>query len=231
MDSFSLLKTRQQEDLFDFRAPTSYLAPTMLGQVLNDAVTLWVVIDPIGTLPVFLAVTRAMEPAMRRKTALRAVLISAVILVAFIVGGQFLLSAMKIKMGSFQIAGGIVLFLFALSMIFEKPVAAPAEGDDSARDVAVFPLAVPSIASPAAMMAVVVLTDNDRFSYGEQASTAVVMVAILSILYLLLLMAEPIKRAIGQAGADIIGRVMGLVLAALAVETVVDGFKLLGHLG
>lgn len=195
-----------------------------LDDYIREFVTVWVVVDPIGTVPVFIAVTATMSSKERRGVAFRAALISALILLAFIVGGQLLLEALEISLVSFQIAGGIVLFLFALQMIFGpgKPESELSENRPSKEDVAVFPLAVPSLASPGAMLAVVVLTDNNRYSITEQAiTTGVVMLVILGAL-ILMLAAGFINRVIGISGASILSRVMGLILAAVAVDNVRD---------
>ena len=195
-----------------------------LDDYIREFVTVWVVVDPIGTVPVFIAVTATMSSKERRGVAFRAALISALILLAFIVGGQLLLEALEISLVSFQIAGGIVLFLFALQMIFGpgKPESELSENRPSREDVAVFPLAVPSLASPGAMLAVVVLTDNNRYSITEQAiTTGVVMLVILAAL-ILMLAAGFINRVIGISGANILSRVMGLILAAVAVDNVRD---------
>ncbi len=195
-----------------------------IDDYIREFVTVWVVVDPIGTVPVFIAVTATMSSKERRGVAFRAALISALILLAFIVGGQLLLEALEISLVSFQIAGGIVLFLFALQMIFGpgKPESELSENRPSKEDVAVFPLAVPSLASPGAMLAVVVLTDNNRYSITEQAiTTGVVMLVILGAL-ILMLAAGFINRVIGISGASILSRVMGLILAAVAVDNVRD---------
>ena len=195
-----------------------------IDDYIREFVTVWVVVDPIGTVPVFIAVTATMSSKERRGVAFRAALISALILLAFIVGGQLLLEALEISLVSFQIAGGIVLFLFALQMIFGpgKPESELSENRPSKEDVAVFPLAVPSLASPGAMLAVVVLTDNNRYSITEQAiTTGVVMLVILAAL-ILMLAAGFINRVIGISGASILSRVMGLILAAVAVDKVRD---------
>lgn len=195
-----------------------------IDDYIREFVTVWVVVDPIGTVPVFIAVTATMSSKERRGVAFRATLISALILLAFIVGGQLLLEALEISLVSFQIAGGIVLFLFALQMIFGpgKPESELSENRPSKEDVAVFPLAVPSLASPGAMLAVVVLTDNNRYSITEQAiTTGVVMLVILAAL-ILMLAAGFINRVIGISGASILSRVMGLILAAVAVDNVRD---------
>ena len=195
-----------------------------LDDYIREFVTVWVVVDPIGTVPVFIAVTATMSSKERRGVAFRAALISALILLAFIVGGQLLLEALEISLVSFQIAGGIVLFLFALQMIFGpgKPESELSENRPSREDVAVFPLAVPSLASPGAMLAVVVLTDNNRYSVTEQAiTTGVVLLVILAAL-IFMLAAGFINRLIGISGANILSRVMGLILAAVAVDNVRD---------
>ncbi len=189
---------------------------------VRDFVTVWVVVDPIGTVPVFIAVTAALSDGERRRVALRAALVSAAILLAFILVGQILLDALSISLVSFQIAGGIVLFLFALQMIFgpSKPESEVAEADRHHEDVAIFPLAVPSLASPGAMLAVVVLTDNNRYSITEQAVTTGLMVLVILAALLLMLGAGFINRLIGRSGASILSRVMGLILAAVAVDNV-----------
>jgi multiple antibiotic resistance protein len=204
------------------------------SSVFQDFVKIWVVVDPVGTVPVFLAATVGMTEAARRRVAVRASLIAAGILMFFLVLGQFLLHALEIRLDSFQIAGGIVLFLFALTMIFgpSKPEVEASLGAESGGDhgVAVFPLAVPSIASPGAMLAVVVLTDNNRFSVPEQAVTAAVMLFCVGVTCLLMLLAGPVNRVIGPGGASIVSRVMGIILASVAVDGVLaaisDYFKL-----
>ena len=186
---------------------------------------LWVVIDPIGTIPVFVAVTAGLRAAQRRMIAQRASLVAAGVLMFFLVAGQFLIDALGIGLPAFQIAGGIVLFLFALTMIFgeSKPESEMAEIEDAEElgSLAVFPLAVPSLASPGAMMAIVLLTDNHRFSIPEQAVTAGVMLSVVVVAFLLMLAAGPILKVIGTSGAAIVSRVMGMILAAVAVDNVI----------
>lgn len=196
--------------------------------LLQEFITLWVVIDPIGTLPVFLAVTAGASAKMCRRVAVRAVVIAFFVLLAFIMFGQLVLDALGLGLPSFQIAGGLVLLLFALSMIFgaSKPETELAQLDH--RATAVFPLAMPSIASPGAMLAVVVLTDNDRFSVAHQAMTAALMGVVLLITLVILLAATPIHRVIGATGASVISRVMGIILAAVAVDAILKGFVVIG---
>lgn len=197
----------------------------MFQQILRDGITLFVTIDPIATLPIFLALTKQQSPAARRRTAVRAVVIATIILAAFLIIGQFLLDALGIHLTSFQIAGGIVMFLFGLQMIFESEQEDQPTHGESGLDPSIFPLALPSIAGPGAIMAVVVLTDNHRFSLPHQAVTMGVMIVVLSVTLLVLLAAGGIQRVIGKTGSQIVSRVMGLILTALAVETVLAGIR------
>ena len=187
---------------------------------------LWAVIDPIGSVPVYLTKTIGLPLEDRRKIALKAVLISAGILLFFLVAGQALLEAMQIPLTAFQIAGGLVLLLFALTMIFgEGKPEQEMKMTASLSELAVYPLAVPSIASPGAMMAIVLLTDNHRFSFDDQLITALIMLSILFITYLLFVIANRIQRVIGNTGAAVISRVMGLILAAVAVNNMLVGIR------
>ncbi|NOH96609.1 MarC family protein [Vibrio sp. 99-70-13A1] len=199
--------------------------------IITQFVVLWAVIDPIGSVPVYLSQTQRLTPAQRRKVALKAVAISAGVLLFFLIAGQLLLEAMQIPLPAFQAAGGLVLLLFALSMIFgeSKPEQEQKISEEVSHsqlaDLAVYPLAIPSIASPGAMMAIVMLTDNHRFSLIDQSITAGVMLSVLVITLLLLLAANSIQKVIGNAGAAIISRVMGLILAAVAVNNLLLGIK------
>ena len=198
----------------------------MFDSLVVQFVVLWAVIDPIGSVPVYLTKTIGLPLEDRRKIALKAVLISAGILLFFLVAGQALLEAMQIPLTAFQIAGGLVLLLFALTMIFgEGNPEQEMKMTASLSELAVYPLAVPSIASPGAMMAIVLLTDNHRFSFDDQLITALIMLSILFITYLLFVIANRIQRVIGNTGAAVISRVMGLILAAVAVNNMLVGIR------
>jgi multiple antibiotic resistance protein len=196
--------------------------------IIENFIGFWVVIDPIGTIPVFIAVTKSLSAEQRRNIAIKAVVYAALILLFFIGTGQLLLEALQIPLLSFQIAGGIILFLFALTMIFgdSKPEQEEQLEIEEGLDCAVFPLAMPSIASPGAMLAAVVLTDNQRFDIYNQLVTGSVMLTVLLITMLLLFYANFILRIIGKAGASIVSRVMGLILATVATEHVLSGLKI-----
>ncbi|WP_162063542.1 MarC family protein [Vibrio taketomensis] len=203
----------------------------MLSIVLTQFVVLWAVIDPVGTVPVYLSQTQHLSIKQKRVVAFKAVAIATGLLLFFLIAGQLLLEAMQIPLPAFQAAGGLVLLLFALTMIFgeskpeqEQKLSQELSHSELA-DLAVYPLAMPSIASPGAMMAIVMLTDNHRYSLLDQSITAGVMIAVLVITLLFLLLASQIHRVIGNVGAAIISRVMGLVLAAVALNNLLMGIR------
>lgn len=198
----------------------------MFDSLVVQFVVLWAVIDPIGSIPVYLTKTIGLSVEDRRKIARKAVMISAGILIFFLIAGQALLEAMQIPLTAFQIAGGLVLLLFALTMIFgEGKPEQEIKLSSNLNELAVYPLAVPSIASPGAMMAIVLLTDNHRFSLFDQTMTTLIMLSVLLITYLLFLAANRIQRWIGNTGAAVISRVMGLILAAVAINNMLVGIR------
>lgn len=197
-----------------------------MNEIIGTFIMFFAVIDPIGTVPVFIAVTSRYENQVKRKIAVKAALISAIVLIFFVVAGEVILTALKISLSAFQIAGGIVLFLFALSMIFgESKPEEEVEMAISGSETAIFPIAVPSIASPGAMLAAVLLTENNRYNILEQAQTTAIMLFVLLIVLVLMLAANRVHRLIGSSGASVISRVMGLILASVAVTGVLAGIK------
>lgn len=197
----------------------------MVEKVIRDFMTLWTTIDPISNLALFAGLTAAMHRSERRRVAWRASLYAAIVLVVAVIIGQIVLDAMGIRLRSLQIAGGLILFVFGLQMVFgwiDQPGASAEKG----RDLAVFPLAVPAIAGAGAITAVILLTDNDVYSVHERAETAVVLLVVLALNYVLLLLSDVILRIIGRQGAAILTRVMGIILTALSVEFVLAGLAI-----
>ncbi|MCP4212094.1 MAG: MarC family protein [Halieaceae bacterium] len=187
-------------------------------------VLFFAVIDPIGTVPVFIAVTRHQNAAEKRRTALKATLVASVILVFFALAGEQILGSLDIPLSAFQISGGIILFLFALTMIFgESKPEEEVKLSGDAQDKSIFPLAVPSIASPGAMLAAVMQTENTMFSLPEQAQITGVMLLVLASALILMLASTYVHRIIGDSGASIISRIMGIILASMAVTSVLEG--------
>ena len=197
----------------------------MLEKIIRDFMTMWTTIDPISNLALFAGLTAAMHRAERRRIAWRASLYAAIVLVVAVVIGQIVLDAMGIRLRSLQVAGGLILCVFGLQMVFGW-IEQTGASVDKGRDLAVFPLAVPAIAGPGAITAVILLTDNDVYSVHEQAETAVVLVIVLALNYLLLLLSDVILRIIGRPGAAILTRVMGIILTALSVQFVLTGLSI-----
>jgi len=197
----------------------------MLEKIIRDFMTIWTTVDPITNLALFASLTVAMHRSERRRIAWRASVYAAIILVVAVVIGQILLDAMGIRLRSLQVAGGCILFVFGLQMVFgwiDQSGASVEKG----RDLAVFPLAVPAIAGPGAITAIILLTDNDVFSVPERAQTGVVLLVVLALNYILLLLSDRILRIIGQQGAAVLTRVMGIILTALSVEFVLTGLSI-----
>ena len=208
---------------------------TNINDLLSEFVMMWVLIDPIGTIPVFLAATGGYLVQYRTEIAIRAVVLAGVILIFFIIGGQILLQALGISLPSFQIAGSVVLFLFALTMIFGEPKSevevAEAASVEHVRRVAVYPLAIPSIASPGAMLGAVLLNDSPHFLLGEHLTSVATTVVVLVATLVLLLAAGRVYKLIGELGVSVLGRIMGLILAAVAVNNMLDAISTLFKLG
>jgi multiple antibiotic resistance protein len=192
---------------------------SVLSHFITTFITLFVIIDPIGTVPVFIGLTGAYGPEKRKAIARKAILVAGGVLLFFVLLGQILFDAIGVRLVSFEIGGGIVLFLFGVKMIFDKP-----EGIDlppeSHHDVAVFPLAIPSIAGPGAMLGVVVSANNPTYNFGQQMIATATLLIVLSISYLMLRSSDFINRWIGRTGSLILSRVMGIILTAIATETV-----------
>ncbi len=191
-----------------------------MDRLVSDFLMFVATIDPVGTLALFVGLTAGLAPAQRNRVAFRAIAYAAVILVAFIGVGQILLGSLGIRLEAFQLAGGIIFFLFGVQMVFGVGAGATGTAPEPGHDVAVFPLAVPSIASPGSILAAVVLTDNRQFSLLDQAMTTGLLLAVLALTLVFLLLANRIYAWIGNAGAMLMVKVLGLILAALAVEMI-----------
>jgi multiple antibiotic resistance protein len=194
----------------------------MLKLLIQDFLILWTTIDPIGTVAIFAGLTAHQTKQERRRIARKATFYAFMVLFSSIVLGQIILAGMGIKLISLQLAGGIILFLFGLKMIYGSNFTTASKEGEEGHDIAVFPLAIPSIATPGAIMAVILLTDNNVYTIGEQAITAGVMAFVLFLTYVMMLLSEHIIQLIGRSGALIMVKVMGMLLAALSVELIMD---------
>ena len=198
-----------------------------MNEIITTFIFFFAVIDPVGTIPVFIAVTKSCEARKKNKIAVKAVIVATIVLMFFLVAGEVILNAINVPLSAFQIAGGIVLFLFALTMIFGE-----SKPDEEINEInkesekSIFPLAIPSIASPGAMIAAVMLTENSLYGIWDQFKISMIMLSVLFITLIFLLLAGKLFKLIGNNGASIISRVMGLILASVAVTSVLEGIKL-----
>lgn len=188
--------------------------------------TLFVVIDPPGLVPLFIALTRGMSVERRRAMALRACLIAAGLLTLFGIAGESILGFVGISMPAFRIAGGILLFLTALDMLFERRTqrreGQQAEPD---HDPSVFPLATPLIAGPGAIASMILLVGQAGSGWAGTAAVIGLMAAMMVVTYLFLLASPPMERLLGRTGTIVITRLLGMLLAALSVQFVIDGIR------
>lgn len=196
---------------------------------INSFLLLFVTIDPVGVMPMFAALGAHLPEAARRRAALRGVLLAAAILLVFGLVGDRLLTALGIGLPAFRIAGGSLLFLLAIDMIFARHsgLRSTTKGEyheaEQRQDISVFPLAFPLLAGPGALTTILLMTAGQR---GDAMLLGVVFAALLLVLlltWLALRLAGPLLRVLGETGANVIGRLLGLLLAALAVQFIVDG--------
>jgi multiple antibiotic resistance protein len=198
----------------------------MPEQLVSAFVTLLVVIDPIGMGPVFLGVTRGLDEAIRRRVALEASLIAFCVLAGAALIGDWLLAKLGISLAAFRIAGGLLLFAIAFEMVFQRRNERKIEqAGQLGAAMATFPLAVPLMAGPGGITAMVLLAG--RLGYTPLALGA--LIAILGVMmlacYLVFLSAVKLERLMGPQGEALLGRLLGVLLAALAVQYVADGVK------
>lgn len=193
--------------------------------IVNPFFTLWAMLDPISHLTFFLGATSELDRQERRRAAVLAVEFAFFILLFFGVAGQFVLHAMGISLISFQIAGGVILLLFSLTMVLGEPHAvskSPLESAGNALSTAIYPLATPIIAGPGSMLAIIILTDNNRFTLPEQTITFAVLAVVLGLMLVVFLAGDGISRLIGQGGTNVLRRVTGVILAALSVNLIIN---------
>ena len=173
-----------------------------------------------------LEATKDFDLKNKRKIAIRASVVAFLILLFFIVIGQIIFEGMDVTLDAFQISGGVILFLFALTMIFGdgKPEIEKNKITDY-KHVTIFPAAIPSIASPGAIMAVVILTDNHIYSLQQQATTSFLVVMVIGLTAVILLVANKVQEIIGDYGITVISKIMGLILASYAVQSIMTGIK------
>ncbi len=201
------------------------------SQIISSFVALFVIIDPIGLAPLFVALTKGMTASHRRAIAIRACLLSFFLLLLFGVLGEAVLKFMGISMPAFRIAGGILLFLTALDMLFERRTQRRRNQASAADDPSVFPLATPLIAGPGAITTIILLTDKASGSLAAELVIFAVLAAVIGLVMAAFLLAGLFERALGATGTNVVTRLLGMLLAALSVQFVVDGIETLIRAG
>ncbi|BDW97713.1 UPF0056 inner membrane protein [Thalassospira tepidiphila] len=236
----------------------------MMNELIPVFVTLFVIIDPLGLVPVFIVLTQGTSAAHRRRMAIRACLTSFFILAAFALIGEGLLGVFGIHMPAFRIAGGTLLFLIALEMLFEKrsqkrnqraeqvhqeleedhdtdkagktakaktktaatkTTDGPTIPDDEADDVSIFPMSIPFLSGPGAIASVMLLMGKFEDNIAMQASVIGVVAVVMVIAFVFFLLANVVAKRLSPTVATVVSRLLGMILAALAVQFIIDGIK------
>jgi multiple antibiotic resistance protein len=204
----------------------------MFEQSLKFFVVFFVVVDPVSLIPLFTGLTAGASTSYKRRMAVKAVTISAAILLVFALGGAAFLQLMGISLEAFRIFGGLLLFLLALEMVFARESGTRTSSDEAAEsrrraDISVFPLAFPFIAGPGALATILLwfgriqLPGQAALFAGFIAAAALVLAIVVALLWV----AEPLMRVIGVTGANVASRILGVILGALAVQFVLDGLR------
>jgi multiple antibiotic resistance protein len=200
-----------------------------LNYVVSSFVALFIIVDPVANVPIFVSLLSSFKPEHRRGMIKRAVVIAATVLILFTVLGAYLLGYLGVEIYSFRIAGGILLFLIALEMLFGRHTATESsvEEEDEAKrreDIVATPLAVPLLTGPGAITAGIVLF-NSAPGLVERAALLLDVTFVFLASYVVLIRSEHINNALGKIGTKVITRLMGLILAAIAVQFVVEGVQ------
>jgi multiple antibiotic resistance protein len=203
----------------------------MLDIVLTAFTTFFVIIDPIGVVPLFVALTPGYDPTHRRRIAIRGIAIATGILLVFTVLGEPVLKYLGVSLGAFRIAGGLLLLLLAIDMVVVKNTGlrttTPKEEEEATHrpDVSVFPLAIPLIAGPGAITSVILLQSQHAEDLVARVTIAAVMIGVLAMTLIGFIASGPIMKALGVTGVNVITRVFGIILAAIAVSNIVEGIR------
>jgi multiple antibiotic resistance protein len=210
----------------------SFRTAPMLEQPLKFFVVFFVVVEPVSLIPLFSGLTQGANVGYKRRMAIRAVLLAAAILVLFALGGAAFLQLMGISLDAFRIFGGLLLFLYSLEMVFARESGLRTSSSELAEskrraDISVFPLAFPFIAGPGALATILLWFGPLQFGAQSALFGAYLLAVgvVLAIALVLMLLAEPLMRVIGVTGANVAGRLLGVILGALAVQFVLDGLR------
>jgi multiple antibiotic resistance protein len=194
-------------------------------------ITFFVIFDPVGTAPLFLAFTRGLSAEERRVAAFRATLIAGIVLLFFGLVGDVFLRSMGISIAAFRAAGGLLLLLLSIDMVFVRHSGLRDTTEEEVReakkrgDVSVFPLAIPTIAGPGAITSVVMIMRDQAGHWDRQGMVLALLLIVLGLNLLGLLLANRIMKILGETGVNVVTRVLGIVLAAVAIQLIGDGIR------
>ena len=203
----------------------------MLETIALALATFFATIGPLDVAPMFAALTARQNPEQRRATAVRAILVATIILLAFALAGEVVLASLGISLAALRTSGGILLLLIAIDMAFARSSGGISTTEDEQReantrtDVSIFPIAMPLIAGPGAMGAAILLMADQRGDPSGQAIVIGALLAILFITFIAFLLASKIQQLLGLTGMHVVTRIMGVLLAALAVQFIFDGVE------
>jgi multiple antibiotic resistance protein len=197
-----------------------------LALFVTQFATLWIMLDPLGHLPLFLDATQSMTPGERRRTAILGPIFAFLVLLFFGIVGQHLLEAMGVSLLSFQISGGVILLLYAITLVLGEHKTSLPQGvvgeSQSPINTAVYPVAMPILAGPGSLLTIVLLMDNHRFSFAQQLGTLTALAAVLFGVMIVFVLGDYVIRVVRTAGINIARRIMGTILAAVAINLIVS---------
>jgi len=203
----------------------------MINVVVHAFVTLFVIVDPIAVAAIFIGLTHGGDDSYRRRMAVRGTAIAAIVLLVFAFVGEYLFRALGITLPAFSIAGGALLFLLAIDMVLARrsglrstTVSEEREADQK-EDISVFPLAIPLITGPGALTSVLLLMEKNSGDLILDVAVVGVVLAVMALTYAALAYATSVTRLLGVTGVNVVGRVFGIILAALAVQFILNGLK------
>ena len=191
--------------------------------LITSFVALFVIIGPIGLTPLFVALTQGMSAKARRKITIRAIGVAFFVLMLFALFGETVLGFVDISMPAFHVAGGILLFLTALDMLFQRRAKRREDQSEEADDPSVFPLAIPLIAGPGSITTIILIAGATPGPIGLASAGLVALAGLISV-FIFFSMADGLEKLLGKTGIDVVTRLLGMLLAALAVQFVLEGF-------
>lgn len=206
----------------------------MEAKLIEAFIMLFVVLDPFGVVPLFIMFTQNESQERKRAMALKAVIIAGVVLLVFAFVGDQLLRSLRISRSAFQIAGGMLLFITSIDMVIASHTGISSTTRDeeaeaiAKSDISIFPLAIPLIAGPGALTTIVLLMRDSLHEPLLQIGILCILCAVLAITYLCLRLAAPLSRFLGVTGSNVISRVFGILLSAMAIQFILDGLRGVG---